>query len=310
MTPINFNHFYYFYQVAKHGGFTAASRELMISQSALSIQVKNFEEALGATLFDRTKGGVELTEAGRTAFHVAERVFEEIGDLVTGLRESERRFAGAVSIATVNSIGIYLLPEVLGAFRESFPEVDVHIDFKDVDGVMGQLRAGRADVAIIPWNRKHPDITGIPLAPVKMFLIAPPDHPLAQRTGVHPRDLERYPFVGYQDGMHTRQLTDSLFQRIGVEVEYAIESGNAATIKHMVMAGMGVAIIPEFAVAPELRRGQLARIEVPMMTMSQELTAYVRKNRTLSATQTQFLEFMREYFRRGAARRGRPESVS
>jgi DNA-binding transcriptional LysR family regulator len=297
MTPINFNHFYYFYEVARHRGFTAASRVLMISQSALSIQVRSLEEALGTILFDRTKGGVELTESGQTAFQVAERVFHDIDRLVSDLGETKSGLRGAVSVGTVNSIGIYVLPEVLGAFRAAFPEVDVRIDFKEVDGVIELLIAGRVDVAMIPWNHNYPDLIPIPLRPVKMFLVAPPDHALAVQPGVHPRDLGKYPFVGYQKGMHTRTLTDSLFKRMSVDVEYAIESANAATIKHMVMAGMGVAIVPEFAVADELRRGQLARIEVPMMTMTQELTAYIRKSRTLSPTRAQFLEYLQEYFR-------------
>lgn len=303
MTPINFNHFYYFYEVARHGGFTAAARELMISQSALSIQIKSFEESLGATLFDRTKGGVELTDTGQMAFQTAERVFQEIDQLLSEVRETERRFTGEVSIGTVNSIGIYLLPEVLSAFRKRFPDIDVRIDFLEVERVIDLLESGRVDFALIPWNRKYPDAVGLPLLAVKMFLVAPPDHPLAAQERVHPRDLEKYPFVGYKVGMHTRSMTDGLLKRIGVEVGYAIESANAATIKHMVMAGMGLAVVPEFAVAPELRRGQLVRIDVPMMTVSQELTVYVRKNRTLSAARTQFLEFLQEYFRRPAVQR-------
>jgi DNA-binding transcriptional LysR family regulator len=240
---------------------------------------------------------------------VAERVFQDVEQLLADVRESGRRFTGAVSVGTVNSIGIYVLPEVLGAFRTAFPEVDVRIDFKGVDGVVELLIAGRVDVAMIPWNHDYPELIAVPLRPVKMFLVAPPDHPLAAESRVHPRDLGKYPFVGYQQGMHTRTLMDSLFKRMSVRVAYAIESGNAATIKHMVMAGMGVAIVPDFAVAGELRRGQLARIDVPMMTMTQELTAYVRKSRTLSPTRAQFLGYLQEYFRRPRSRHLRSEET-
>jgi DNA-binding transcriptional LysR family regulator len=303
VTPINFNHFYYFYEVARHGGFTAAAAELMISQSALSIQIKSFEESLGATLFDRTRGGVELTDTGQMAYQVAERVFQDVEQLLADVRESGRRFTGAVSVGTVNSIGIYVLPRVLGAFRDAYPEVEVRVDFKPVEGVIRQVESGRVDFAIIPWNRKYGDLLGIPLQPVKMFLVAPPDHPLASRERVPPRELGDYPFVGYEQGLQTRTMTDSLFKRIGVEVSYAIESANAATIKHMVMAGMGLAVIPEFAVHNELRGGDLVRLDVPMMTMSQELTVYLRKNRTLSPARAHFLEFLQEYFRRSRAPR-------
>jgi DNA-binding transcriptional LysR family regulator len=229
-------------------------------------------------------------------FQVAERTFQDIDQLLSNLRETESRFTGVVTVGTVNSIGIYVLPEVLGAFRAALPNVSVRIDFKEADAVIELLHAGRVDLAIIPWNRSYPDTHAIVLKPVKMFLVAPPDHPLVGREAIHPRDLSRYPFVGYEQGLHTRAMTDSLFKRMGIDVEYSIESANAATIKHMVMAGMGLAIVPDFAVAGELRRKQLVRMDVPAMTMSQELTVYLRKNRTLSPTRVQFLNFLKDYF--------------
>jgi DNA-binding transcriptional LysR family regulator len=302
-TPINFNHFYYFYEVARHGSFTAAARDLMISQSALSIQIKSFEESLGRAMFDRTKAGIQLTDAGQAAYQVAERVFQDVDQLISDLRESERQFTGAVSVATVNSIGIYVLPEVLSAFREALPEVEVRIDFKDAEAVIELVESGRVDFAIIPWQSRYPGLVGLPLQAVKMFLVATPDHPLAGRRSVHPRDLEKYPFVGYERRLHTRSMTDALFKRMAIDVHYAIESANAATIKHMAMAGMGLAIVPEYAVAGELRRSQLVRIEVPAMTISQELTVYMRKNRTLSPTGTHFLSFLQEYFKPHTHRR-------
>ncbi|MCH7549803.1 MAG: LysR family transcriptional regulator, partial [Candidatus Krumholzibacteriota bacterium] len=77
VAAINLNHFYYFYEVARHGSFTGAARDLMVSQSALSVQVRSLEEELGGPLFDRRKGGVDLTEAGDRAFETAELIFQD-----------------------------------------------------------------------------------------------------------------------------------------------------------------------------------------------------------------------------------------
>ena len=78
MAVINLNHFYYFYEVARCGSFTRAARELLVSQSAISVQIKSLEEEMGGPLFDRRKGGVDLTESGALAYGTAERVFQEI----------------------------------------------------------------------------------------------------------------------------------------------------------------------------------------------------------------------------------------
>lgn len=303
MLPLNFNHFFYFYEVARHGSFTAAARALMVSQSSLSIQIKQFEGELGGPLFDRRKGGVELTEAGAAAYEVAERVFQEIDQLQSSLMETERRMKGHLSVGTVNSIGIYELPQILTAFKKEFPEVRIKIDFKSAERVLDVLYAGKVDFAIIPWNRKYAGLTGVKITHNKLFLVAPPDHPLARRSSISPRDLEPYPFVGYEEGMQTRSMIDSLFKRMSISVEYSIESANPATIKHMVIAGMGLGFLPDIAVAPEIRRGQLVRLDIPALMMTRDIVLYYQANRTLTRTREGFVQFLVDYYKPKKRRR-------
>ncbi|MGD8414506.1 MAG: LysR family transcriptional regulator [Candidatus Latescibacterota bacterium] len=303
MIPFNFNHFYYFYEIARHGSFTAAAGELMVSQSSLSIQIKQFEKELGGPLFDRRKGGVDLTEKGVVAYQVADRVFHEIDRLQSSLMETERRIRGMLSVGTVNSIGVYVLPQILTAFKARFPEVQIKIDFKGAEKVLDMLYSGKLDFAIIPWNRRYPDLTGVKITHNKLFLVAPADHPLAGKPSVSPRDLEAFPFVGYEDGMQTRSMIDSLFKRMSVSVEYSIESANTATIKHMVMAGMGLGFLPDNAVASEIRRGQLKRLDIPALMMTRDIVLYYRTNRTLTRTREEFVQFLVDYFKPRKRRR-------
>jgi DNA-binding transcriptional LysR family regulator len=307
MASINLNHLHYFYEVARHGSFTRAARELLVSQSALSVQIRSLENSLGARLFDRRSGGVVLTDAGQRAFGVAERVFADVDQLIADFRQTDRMVAGAVSVGTVNSLGIYVLPEILTAYRAMYPDVRIHIDFRESERVMDQLIQGKTDLAVVPWERSYPDLVAVPLMRQKLFIVAPPGHPLASAAQIKPRDLEAYPFVGYHEGMHTRAMIDALFKRMAISVNYAVESANAATIKHMVMAGMGLGFLPETAVAHEIRRGQLVRLDVPPLIMSQDVTLYVRKNRTLSRAAVGFVEFLKEYFApKKRAREGQP----
>jgi DNA-binding transcriptional LysR family regulator len=307
MATFNLNHLFYFYEVARRGSFTRAARELLVSQSALSVQVKSLEESLGAALFDRRRGGVELTEAGQRAFEVAERVFADIDQLVADLSHRERQVAGAVSVGTVNSIGMYVLPEILTEFRAKFPEVRVRVDFRESERVMDHLYQGKTDLAIVPWQRSYPDLNAVSLTRHKMFLVVPPGHPLAGLERVSPHDLEKHLFVGYHEGMHTRSMTDALFKRMGLSIEYSSESSDAVTIKQMVISGMGIAFLPETAVAAELRRGQLVRLDVPPLVLHQDVTLYTRKNRTLSRTAAEFVQFLQDQFdhkKRIAEKRG------
>lgn len=304
MLPVNLGHLYYFYAIARAGSFTQASRELMVSQSTLSIQVKHLEEALGVVLFNRGKGGVELTEMGQLVYQSAERIFQEVDRLQAALEEAEEQVKGEVAVGTVNSIGVYLLPDLLKDFKETYPQVRVTIDFKHAREVMALVHSGRVDLAIITWNRRYPELAAVPLVKLKMFLVAPPDHPLAGKSSLNPHDLEGYPFIAYEDGTPTRTMMDTLFKRMGLDVEYAMESSNAATIKHMAMAGLGLAFLPEAAVGLEIRQGVLVRLSVPSLAMAQEITLYYRKNRVLSPTKRAFVDFLREELARPHRSRG------
>lgn len=305
MPAINMNHFYYFYVIAKKKSFTGASRELMVSQSSLSIQLKQFEQALGLTLFNRKKTGVELTDVGEIAFQSAEKIFTEVELLISNLERAEHSVTGHLAIATVNSIGIYVLPGILQKFKEEYPDAKVRIDFKHAQEVIEMVQSGTADVAIITWGRKYPDLDSILLRTNKMFLVTPPDHPLAKRERVSPRDLEDYQFIAYEAGSPTRTMMDTLFKRMSLDIEYTIESSNVATIKRMTMAGLGLAFLPDVAVGFEIRQGLLTRISLPSMVMAQELTLYTKANRTLSATGRAFVDFIYERFNpKRSGRRG------
>jgi DNA-binding transcriptional LysR family regulator len=294
MLPMNMNHFYYFFVVAKNKSFTEAAKELMVSQSSLSIQMKHFETALGLTLFNRRKTGVDLTEAGETAYQTAERVFQEVDNLVSTLEQAEKAVKGHISVATVNSIGIYLLPSVLKSFKEEYPEVKVSIDFKHARDVVEMVQAGKVDISIITWSKKYPGLTALPLRVNKMFLVANPDHPLAMKESVSPHDLEEYPFLAYEMGSPTRVMMDAFFKRMSLDIDYVIESSNVATIKHMAMAGLGLAILPDVAIGIEIRQELLKRLSVPSLTMAQEVTLYTKSNRTLSATARAFVNFIHD----------------
>jgi len=288
------NHLLYFHVIAQNGSITGASRELMVSQSSLSIQMKQFESSLGHRLLDRRKTGVSLTESGEIVYEAAERISQELEGLMDRLERAEHRVRGTISIGTVNSIGIYMLPNLLKEFKESFPEVRIQIDFRNAREAIDLLQAGRVDIALITWNRKYEDLVPVPLRSNKMFLVGTSDHPLAGEERVSPRELEKYPFIGFDQGSPTRMMVDALFKRMAIDVDYTMESGNAATIKHMVLAGMGLAFLPEVAVGQEIRDGRLKRLDIPTMAMAQEITLYYKKSRSLSATKQGFIQFMKE----------------
>ena len=292
MLPLNFNHLYYFYAVAKAGSFSEAARELNVSQSSISVQIRQFENYLGHTLFNRLKKGVERTESGEVVFQFAEEVFHDVDRIWNDLEAMERQIKGTLSIGTINSFGIYTLPGVLKEFTSRFPEVKVTVQFGGPRQLAEMLQSGKVDIAVVNSSRRYGGLTGVALREMKMFLVAPPDHPLASLETVNPRELENHPFIGYEEGSETRMMMDAFFRRMSLSVEYALESSNVATVKHMVMAGLGLSVLPETAVGDEIRGGRLVRIDVQGLYMAQRITLYYKTNRTLTPTRREFLKFL------------------
>ena len=294
MLSINLNHLYYFFMISKNRSITGAARELFVSQSSLSIQMKQFETALSRKLFHRRKTGMELTEFGSVVYHSAERIFQEVERLNDSLEQVDHKIRGSFSIGTVNSIGIYLLPDLLKAFKENYPEVNINIDFKSARDIIDMVQSGKIDIAIITWNRRYPNLLSIPLQTNKMFLVCHPEHPLAQKDEISPRELEKFEFIGYEEGSPTRILMDALFKRMVLDVGYMMETSNTATIKHMVLAGLGLAFLPETVVGQEIRDRRLIRLEVPTLAMAQEITIYFKKGRMVSPTKKEFIDFLQK----------------
>jgi len=290
--PLNFNHLYYFYAVAKAGSFSEAARELNVSQSSISVQIRQFENYLGHTLFNRLKKGVERTESGEVVFQFAEEIFHDVDRIWNDLEAMERQVKGTLSIGTINSFGIYTLPGVLKEFTGRFPEVKVAVQFAAPRQLAEMLQSGKVDIAVVNSSRRYGGLTGVALREMKMFLVAPPDHPLASLETVNPRELENHPFIGYEEGSETRMMMDAFFRRMSLSVEYALESSNVATVKHMVMAGLGLSVLPETAVGDEIRDGRLVRIDVQGLYMAQRITLYYKTNRTLTPTRREFLKFI------------------
>jgi DNA-binding transcriptional LysR family regulator len=296
MLPLNFNHLYYFYVVAIHSNVSRAAEELRISQSSISVQVKQLENSLGRTLFNRIKTGVELTESGQVVFQYAERVFSQIEDLRGRLEEMDHVIKGSISVGTVNSVGIYMLPDFLKTFHSQHPEVKISIEFQSPRELVQRLVSGRLDFAVLPSNRRYDGLNTVKLTRNKLFLVAPPDHPLAAEERVSPSQLSEFPFLGYEEGMEIRMLMDGLFRRMSLRIEYVMESSNVATIKHMVLAGLGLAMLPETAVGDEIRHAKLKRIDMPSLYLFQDITVCHKTNRALSPAKLEFFRMIKEQF--------------
>lgn len=238
----------YFVAVAREGSMTRAAESLFLAQPTLSIQIRKLEQHVGAKLFERLARRVVLTAAGEAFLAHAESALAEIAQGrdrvadVAGLRE------GRVTVGVLPSVGAYLLPAVLSAFRAEHPGVTVRMVEHDVSREFEQLvQNGELDMAV---TRLPVTLTGLGCRPIvrePIVVLVPPGHALEGRDGVAMRELVDEDFVCMRSGYGLRDLADGLCEQAGFPPRVVIETGQLSIVHGMVRSGIGVALLPRLA---------------------------------------------------------------
>ncbi len=251
-----------FRAVARHRSFSRAAEELVISQPAVSAQVKALEQVLNVTLFQRSGRGVELTEAGRQLLPYAERMLDLLEEALTAVHELRAAQRGRVRVAASTTAGIYVVPKALGAFHRAYPGVELSLDVLNRYAVHQRLLAGDADLAIMGLIDDPQDLEIAEFLPNELVVIASPRHPLARRQQISLEEIAREPFLVREIGSGTRSDTERIFAEAGLSLRVAMELRSNGAIKQAVAADLGVAIMPRDAIGLELETGRLVVLDV------------------------------------------------
>lgn len=238
----------YFVAVAREGSMTQAAASLFLAQPTLSIQIRKLEQDVGAKLFERLARRVVLTAAGEAFLEHAEKALAELAlgreqvAEVVGLRE------GRVALGVLPSVGAYLLPAVLAAFRAEHPAVAVRMVEHDVSRDFEQLvQSGELDMAV---TRMPVTLSGLGcriLVREPIVALLPPGHPLRGSAEVALRELADEDFVCMRSGYGLRTLADQLCDGAGFMPRVVIETGQLSIVHGMVRSGVGVALLPRLA---------------------------------------------------------------
>jgi DNA-binding transcriptional LysR family regulator len=198
----------YFLAVAEAGSIRAAAKQLNIVSSAVNRQILMLERSLGIELFDRVGRGLRLSEAGRILLKKVRQTIADYGDVVTEISALRGLQRGKVRVATVESVTVNLLPELLIRFWNRWPGIEIAATVTGADAVTRLVQAGEADVGFT-FNPQILD--GLSIVHERMFRIGAlmsPDHPLAQRRSVSIAECAAYPLAIPALGLSLRALLD------------------------------------------------------------------------------------------------------
>jgi len=283
-----------FKMVADHHNFSRAAEALHLSQPAVSHQIKALSGAVGAPLFEEIGRRIHLTSAGTLLYEHASRIiadFEMAGqalDELHGLRRGLLRLSGDTTV------GIYVLPDVLGTFRETHPDVDVSLDVGNRQHVYERLISNETDFAVVGrlWPRPSIPLTTRPFLPNELVAIAAARHPLAGMKRISIARLAEEPFIAREPGSGTRETAEGALRRAGRPIHTVMELASNGAIKRAVARGLGVAIISRHAVTIELRLGLLAQLAVVGFPLRRQWHLVYARDKRFGPVERAFVAFI------------------
>jgi len=295
-----------FLAVGTFGGFRRAAAALNLTQPAVSARIKALERSLAVPLFERGRGGLGLSAAGRAFRPHAERVLQAAALARQAVRDVGPASAGALQIAAALSICTYLLPDVLKRFQAAHPKVMITVRSGHSKDVLDMVLRGDAEIGLAR-SLHHPAVETLSLREDPLILVGRAATTPPGRRRVRLEEVAEQPLVFFDRGSSDWTLTQGLFRRAGLVPSVAMEVEAIETAKRMVERGIGLAFLPHLAVAPDIRRRRLAAIEiVDAEPLARSLDVIHPRQRPLSAEALALLEALRAAVLQVVTAGGRP----
>ncbi|MBF0548974.1 MAG: LysR family transcriptional regulator [Deltaproteobacteria bacterium] len=261
-----------FRTVARLLNFNRAAEQLHYAQSSISAQIQSLEEELGVPLFDRLGRRVILTEAGLRLLNHAEKIVNLVDETLAEMSGSSQP-QGSLTIRIPESFGVHRLPPVIREFHSRFPNVQLNFITCTHEALANDLRKGLTDLAfLLTESIQAADLVVESLGCEHLVLVAGPDCPLALKPVVQTADLAGKTFLFSRVDCSYRRIFEKMLDQAGVAHDHSLEFYSVEAMKRSVMAGVGLTILPEVAVADDLAQCRLlalpwveGRIEVAIL---------------------------------------------
>jgi LysR family transcriptional regulator, low CO2-responsive transcriptional regulator len=293
-----------FKTVADLNSFSLAAQKLRLSQPSVSYQVKALEEAIGLPLLDRLGRRVHLTEAGSVLYAYARRTLDVLDEASLALEEMRGIKRGNLRVGASTTVGIYLLPAALGAFKKLHPGLVISLEIGTRARVQEQVLLNELDLAVVGPALKDPDLAIIPFVSDELVVVAPASHKLAGRHGLALKDLQHEPFVMREAASGSRSELEKAARKAGAKLDVAMELGSNGAIKHAVESGLGLAVISRYACALELSGRRLVELDVRGFPIRRDWHIVHLRRRKLPASVLAFIDFLKDtsWLKRNGAR--------
>ncbi len=295
-----------FESVARLLNFSRASEELHLTQPAVSMQIKQLEDAVGIPLFEQMGKRIFLTQAGEELHQHSRIISRQMKDAQEAIESLREGVSGRLDIAII-STAKYFAPILLTRFCELHPAVQLKLSVSNREGIVHQLTHNEVDLVIMGQPPEELGVITEPFARNSHVIVAPPSHPLALMKRLTLERVAEEPFLLREKGSGTRQLLERFLASHGLVVKPRMEMSSNETIKQATIAGMGIAFLSEHTVTLELETRRLIILPVPGLPIVRDWYLVHHREKRLSPVARAFKQFLLEHAPQMLAQVGGPK---
>lgn len=278
-----------FMAVVEEKSFSRAGKRIGRTQPAISSAVKLLEEGLGEPLFDRLGKSIRLTAAGEMLVDYARRMLRLRDEAAQAIGELRGLHRGTLKLGANETTCLYLLPGVLAAFKQAYPQVQVDIHRAITRAITEKVIEGMLDFGIVTLPIQDGRLETLTIHQDELALIVGPVHRLASRRSVQMSELREEPFILHKIGTTTRERLVKHFSDGGVKLKVTMELASIESIKRFVSIGMGISIVPRLCIGKELEEGSLRAVSIRNARFQRQLGLIYSKGRYQSQAARAFL---------------------
>jgi DNA-binding transcriptional LysR family regulator len=291
---MNLNQLRVFHAVATLHSFTRAADALCLTQPGISKHIKQLEAYYGVRLFDRLGKKVILTQAGEILFNKTDVMFEQLKEAKVQIDDMKSLAGGMVSIGASVTIGVYVLPRLLGNFMRRYPSIKISTDISLSQEIEGKVLSNFLDLGFVGHPVRDERLSILWFLTDELVVIVPPDHRWAKRQSIQSHQLADEPFLISREGSGTRRTIEERLRSKGITLNRVMEFGNIEGVKNAVEAGLGISIISKYAIAREVSLDLIRSVRLAGIETRRDFYIIYRRDKYLNNLIKTLLFFLKD----------------
>ena len=278
-----------FTHIARHGSITKAAEELHLTQPAVSIQLKNFQQQFDIPLTELVGRKIFITEFGREIVRAAENIIAEIEHIQFRSKLHKGILAGKIKISVV-STGKYIMPYFLSDFLKLHPNIELQMDVTNKTKVLENLEKNEVDFSLVSVMPEHIGLEQLALLKNKLVLVGKRNELKDQKPTI--KLFNSLPLIFRESGSGTRHTVEAFFHKHNISYVKSMELTSNEAVKQAIIAGLGYSILPLIGIKNELILNQLDVIDVPKLKLESEWNLVWLKSKSLSPQAKSLLNYI------------------